>query len=123
MKPLVPLTALLALAALALAGCSSGGPVTPVIDPANGHYVIHMTSGNTFSPATAKVPVGATVDFVNDGATPHDVHGDDGLNSGETGGLTASNPKYSHTFATAGTYAFHCEFHASSGMKGTLTVG
>lgn len=112
------------LSLLALAGCtgSGGGGVTPDQDD-EGRYVIHMTSANRFSPAVAKVPVGATVVWVHDGGAPHDVQGDDDLfSSGAAGGLREGD-EFAHTFAEAGSYGYFCHLHHGSGMKGTVVVG
>jgi plastocyanin len=120
MKLLLPAAAAV-IVLVAMAGCSGSpsGPVTPTMK--DGKYVIHMTAGNQFAPSAAKVPVGAVVQWVTDG-NQHDVHGDDGLASpGGTGALTVGMT-YEHTFSTAGTYHYHCELHAGSGMTGTLTV-
>lgn len=111
------------LAALALAGCSgSSGPVTPQKD-AEGRYVIHMAaSANKFLPARAEVPAGATVVWVNDGATPHDVNANDGSFSSDEklGGKIGEGDEFEHGFAASGTFSYHCSLHA--GMNGSLTV-
>ncbi len=120
------LLAVLVLSALALAGCSGGGPATPATD-SEGRYVIHLTAGNRFSPANAQVPAKATVLFVNDGGV-HDVtaHDDSWSSDDVVGGLghkMQPGDSYQHTFATAGVVDYHCGLHASQGMKGTLHVG
>jgi manganese oxidase len=108
----------LALLCLAVAGCSGApsGPATPTQD-AQGHYVIHMTSANQFSPRDAKVPVGANVTWVHDGGAQHNVVDKAGAFTSETLGTGQS---YAHKFDAAGTYHYHCAFH--SGMEATLTV-
>ena len=70
------LVALLLLGVL-LAGC--GGPKGPSTPAMDGHqrYVIHMTGANRFTPMDAKLPVNATVVWVND-AGVHDITADDG---------------------------------------------
>ena len=117
----VPLLLATALLTLALAGCSGGsdGPVTPTTD-AEGRYVIQMAaSGNRFLPQDAEVPVGATVVWQNEGATPHNVIADDGsFSSGSD--LVNEGEEFEHEFAAAGTVAYRCHLHA--GMAGTLTV-
>jgi plastocyanin len=115
MKPILAL----ALVAALFAGCSgstTSGPITPQKD-AQGNYVIHMMASNLFSPADAKVPVGANVTWVHDGGAAHNVV-DLG---GSFRSQAVSSGSYAHTFATAGTFHYHCEFH--NGMDGTLTVG
>jgi plastocyanin len=111
-----------------LAGCGgptdSGGVVPEVRD---GMYIIHLSSGNMFNPAHAKVPVNATVMWVNDGGV-HDVqdadHNPPAWSSDEQfPGKLQPGDSYMHTYATAGTYHYDCSIHQSTGMKGTLTVG
>jgi plastocyanin len=117
------LFAALLLSSLLLAGCSgsSGGAVPPKDD--QGRYVIHLTSSNQFSPATAKVPVGAVVVWHHDGGAPHDVQARDGsFSSGSAGGLT-QGMEYVHQFNQTGSFAYFCHIHEGSGMKGTITVG
>lgn len=115
----------IALLSLALAGCSSPGAeggVTPDQDD-EGRYVIHMTSASRFSPAVAKVPVGATVVWVHDGGAPHDVQGDDDrFSSGAAGGMREGD-EFEHTFTEAGSYSYVCHLHHGAGMKGTVVVG
>jgi plastocyanin len=116
------LLALALLSLLALAGCgapSSGG--TPPKDD-QGRYVIGMTSGNQFSPSTAKVPAGAIVVWEHTGGAPHDVHAKDGsFESGPVGGLTEGE-EWAHQFNETGTFAYFCHVHEGSGMKGTIVV-
>ncbi|MCA1811347.1 MAG: cupredoxin domain-containing protein [Halobacteriales archaeon] len=112
----------LALVAALAAGCSGSpaGPVTPQKD-AQGSYVIHMLTTNQFGPKDAKVPVGANVTWVHDGGAQHNVV-DKGsaFTSDDLGDPLGPGQSYTHKFATAGTYHYHCAFH--SGMEATLTV-
>jgi plastocyanin len=70
-----------------------------------------------FSPAEIEVAAGTTVTWTNADGAPHTVTADDGgfdsgrLNTGET---------FSQTFDTAGSFAYHCDFHPN--MKGTVVV-
>lgn len=68
-----------------------------------------------FSPASFTISVGQALLWnVNDGGVAHTVTGD-GFDSGpRTAGL------FNHTFATPGTFAYHCAIHPA--MKGTVTV-
>ena len=121
MKALAAILFLSTLGALALAGCSGSaddGTVPP--QDSEGRYVIHMTSSNRFTPALAKVPVGATVVWIHDGGAPHDVQGD-GFSSGPAGGLREGD-EYEFTFDEAGTFEYHCIIHQGSGMKGKIVV-
>jgi plastocyanin len=119
MKALLALSLMAALAA----GCSGSttGPATPPTD-AQGHYVIHMlTPSNQFSPRDAKVPVGANVTWVHDGGAQHNVVDMGGsFTSDDLGHPIGPGQSYTHKFATAGTFHYHCAFH--NGMEATLTV-
>ena len=55
-----------------LAGCADPPGEVPVTDT-QGRYVIELTLNNTFEPAMARVPVGATVVWVMRSNTTHDV--------------------------------------------------
>ena len=70
-----------------------------------------------FGPAVLTVKAGTTVTWTNNDNMVHTVTADDGnftsgdLNYGDT---------YSHTFSTAGTFAYHCTYHAA--MKASVVV-
>jgi plastocyanin len=82
------------------------------------------TSPNTITitgmsfPAYTTVKTGTTVTWVNKDAMAHTVTSDDGT-SFDSGSL---NPGDSFSFVanTAGSFPYHCNFHAN--MKGTLVV-
>lgn len=114
----------LAAASLLLAGCSGGAGGAQVPDQDDeGRYVIHMTSGNRFVPADAKVPAGATVVWVNDGGV-HDVtaHDESWSSDKDLGRKIQAGQEYERTFDAAGEVEYHCAIHASTGMAGTLHV-
>jgi plastocyanin len=71
-----------------------------------------------FSPSKLSIKAGTKVTWTNGDSMAHTVTSDSGstLNSGSI----ASGQSFSFTFATPGTYAYHCAFHPS--MKGTITV-
>ena len=63
-----------------------------------------------FSPAAAYVNVGGTVTWTNGSDAPHTVTSDAGS---ELASPTIGAAKtYSHTFASAGTFAYHCSIHS-----------
>jgi LPXTG-motif cell wall-anchored protein len=70
-----------------------------------------------FQPQTVTITAGESVTWTNNGQSPHTATGS-GFNSGNL------NPgqSYSHTFNTAGTFAYHCIYHESQGMVGTVVV-
>jgi plastocyanin len=82
-------------------------------------------SGNTvtikdfsFGPASLTVSAGATVTFENHGTQSHTATSD---TPGQfDAGTVAPGTSTPVTFATKGTFAFHCSFHPT--MHGTITV-
>jgi plastocyanin len=74
-----------------------------------------------FTPKVVTVAVGSTVEWVNSGGR-HTVEADDGSFKSDT---LADGAKFSHTFAKAGKYPYHCSFHGEKGgkdMAGTVIV-
>lgn len=71
-----------------------------------------------FSPADLTVNLGDTVVWTNKDSVAHTVTSDSGteLDSPQI----PNGQTYSHKFATAGTFTYHCSLHPS--MKGTITV-
>jgi plastocyanin len=97
----------LAVTALILAGCSKN-------EPGKDEVFISM---NSFSPTSLTVAVGTTIVWQNQDAVNHTVTSNTGVfDSGNMG----KNDKFLYTFATAGTYPYHCKIH--SGMTGTIIV-
>jgi plastocyanin len=72
---------------------------------------------NDFSPSNITVKAGTTVDWTNTGSAQHTVTADDGSYDSS---FLSSGAKFTHTFATAGTFTYHCNVHSS--MHGTVTV-
>ncbi len=68
-----------------------------------------------FVPPADTVAVGTTITWTNQDGTAHTVTG-----SGFDSGSLSKNASFSHTFATKGTFAYHCIFHGS--MVATVTV-
>ncbi len=87
-------------------------------------------SGMAFSPSSLTIHVGDTITWTNIDSVAHTVTSNSGseLSSGtlaapSSGGYyssTTSGGSYTHTFTTAGTYAYHCSIHTS--MMGTVVV-
>jgi plastocyanin len=116
-----------------LACGGSGGYSTPPVNNAptvpptdNGVLVLN----NSFSPASRSVTAGTTITWTwatcsgGDGYTgqtcvAHDIVFDDGSNSAS--GIQDSG-SFSRTFATRGTYNYHCSVHGAAVMSGTVTV-
>ncbi|HLF16405.1 MAG TPA: plastocyanin/azurin family copper-binding protein [Candidatus Thermoplasmatota archaeon] len=117
------LLACLALLAATVAGCSAPSDYATPDQDADMRYVIHMAaSGNRFVPAKAEVPVGSTVVWSNDGATPHNVVANDGsfTSDSEDPNFLQQGEEYAHTFNEPGTVHYQCHLHA--GMDAVLKV-
>ena len=74
----------------------------------------------SFSPTSVTIAAGGTVTWTWDDSTDsivHNVRGD-GFRSGDP----AEKGRFSFTFMTPGTYAFFCEVHQASRMRGTVVV-
>jgi plastocyanin len=104
---------------IGLGACSSSSPKsgTPTTAVAAGQAIMASDSLK-FSPDALTVSVGQTVTWSNGGSIGHTVTFDSGpafnqpLNPGAT---------VTRTFATAGTFTYHCSIHGPS-MHGTITV-
>jgi LPXTG-motif cell wall-anchored protein len=101
------------------------GPATPVNDSparAGAHARIAGDPGVTiadfqFSPGTTTIHAGDTITWTNNGPSSHSATAKDG--SFNTGVLK-KGASASHTFASAGTFAYVCEIHPF--MHGTIVV-
>ena len=74
-----------------------------------------------FTPKTVTVAKGTSVEWVNEGGR-HAVEADDGSFKSE---IIPAGEKFSHTFANAGKFPYHCTFHGDKGgkdMAGTVIV-
>lgn len=72
-----------------------------------------------FTPPTVTISAGQSVEWIFQDANPHTVTADDDSFSSPKTGL-ANAKTFSHTFATAGTYKYHCYIHPQ--MLGTVVV-
>jgi plastocyanin len=70
-----------------------------------------------FQPTALTVAKGAAVTWTNSGSVGHTVTADDASFTSDT---IAAGTTFSHTFDTAGTFAYHCSIHSQ--MKATVTV-
>ena len=77
-------------------------------------------AGMSFNPTSMTVPKGTTITWKNDDGVLHTSISD---SSGvwDTGDVAPGNSK-STTFTSAGTFRFHCKYHGTMGMTGTITV-
>jgi plastocyanin len=75
-------------------------------------------SGFAFSPSTLTIKVGDGVVWTNGDSVSHTITSDTGTELASP--TFGRGQTYSHTFSTAGTYAYHCSIHST--MKGTIVV-
>jgi plastocyanin len=106
------------IAAGVLSGCAGGGGTAPSEPVATSR--VTMAKSYRFEPAAIRVPVGATVTWVNDDNFTHNVHV---LGAAEwTSEALNPGASTSHAFTQAGDFQYQCEFHPQN-MKGRLVVG
>jgi plastocyanin len=121
----VPKGLIVILAGSLLLSCSKGGSTTSGYgNTTNNNPNTTNTSGNTvliagmsFSPGSLTVKAGTTVTWTNNDNTLHTVTADDA--SFSSGDMNKGST-FSHTFSTAGTYAYHCNYHAA--MKASVVA-
>ena len=70
-----------------------------------------------FQPSSLTVAKGTVVTWTNTASRGHTVTADDASFTSDT---IAGGATFSHTFDTAGTFAYHCSIHSQ--MKATVTV-
>jgi plastocyanin len=106
---LVGLTLLVAALGLALPALVAAGDPSAKMIESGGKYA--------FSPTSLSVTVGSTVTWTNTTDAPHTV-----TNAGGEFSSAVIEPgkTFSHTFATAGTFAYACTIHAY--MRATVIV-
>ena len=124
----------LLLASIAACGSSTSyssnppPPPPPAPPPAPNTVVVTVTNFQ-FTPDTVRIASGIPVRWINEGSLPHSVVSDSSgqFNSGtlSTGGVDQygmpfAGSTYDRTFASAGTFPYHCSFHPQ--MKGVVIV-
>ncbi len=118
MKAKLLLGFFLSLLFMALVSCAptagSSSAATPTAVSGNQVTIVDFA----FNPATLTAPVGTTVTWTNNGSTNHTITSDTGNELGSS--PIPPNGTYNHTFATAGTYTYHCSIHTY--MKGTIII-
>ena len=102
----------------ASAAPSESASAAPSASAAGGSGGAAVTiKGFAFGPAALTVNAGTTVTWTNEDTTGHTVTFDSG---GVTSDTLQNGATFDHTFATAGTFTYHCAIHPS--MKGSVTV-
>ncbi len=81
---------------------------------ANGHYV--------FTPSCIKISSGQTVIWTNTGTMPHTATSDSGAPVTFDSKNLSPGQTFSFTFTAPETIGYHCTYHVSFGMKGTVIV-
>ena len=109
---------MIAVIVVAVAACSKSGgdnpnPTPPVVTPPTTPPAATASveiKGFAFSKAQVNLKTGGTVTWTNSDTAPHTVTDNGG---GFDSGAIDANKTYAHTFATAGTYTYHCTFHST----------
>lgn len=105
------------VATMILSSISCSSPT--VSSPVNEQLV--SMKANRFSPATITIMRGETITWVNDDTQIHTATSDM-LEGGWNTGDVAPAAARSITFHSPGTYPYHCTYHVSMGMRGTIIV-
>src|ERR1700741_3301696 len=117
-------TLFICIISIAILSCKSSSPYSPTVPPPpppTGFATDSINlSGLRYSPAIDTVHVGVPVKWKNNDGVNHTVNTDDGTTIA-SGNITPSSV-FTFTFTTAGTYPYHCIYHGSMGMTGTLYV-
>jgi plastocyanin len=122
MKSTAIIVLLIAIVVL-LSGCATktlienNTPVPDVVTNTPSSHFIEIKD-NSFIPETLTIHKGDTVSWINNDAAKHTVTSDSG--SELQSDILPQSMSYVHTFDTAGTYTYHCEFH--SNMIGKIIV-
>lgn len=85
---------------------------------ANQVNIVGQNGRYAFDPATLTVKKGTQVVWTNTSDASHTVTSDTGVF--QSPGTLATNQTYQFTFATAGTFTYHCDIHPY--MTGTIVV-
>ena len=90
-----------------------GGPAASQAGAVNAATIVDFA----FQPSSLTVAKGTSVTWTNTASRGHTVTADDASFTSDT---IAGGATFSHTFDTAGTFAYHCSIHSQ--MKATVTV-
>ena len=109
---------------LVFTACSSStGPGGPSVSYSN-----VAVADSSYTPDTITIAAGAGIRWMNSGPSSHTVTADTGSTFNQTlgppgmdaYGYPTAGQSYNKVFAAAGTYAYHCNFHAN--MHGVVVV-
>ena len=105
---------------LASCGKSSNNSTNPTSTGATPVAAASVSIENfAFSPAVVHVKLGGTVTWTNKDVTPHTATD---LNGSFDSGSLATDKTFTQTFATAGTFTYHCSIHSMM-PNATVVVG
>ncbi len=104
---------------LAILGVSMAIQMLPTARAATTWQV--SVNSDFFSPKTLNIQVGDTVVWTSTVTAAHTVTSDTGAWTQINFNVPGDNG--SHTFMSPGTYNYHCIYHVSVGMVGTIQVG
>ncbi len=102
-------------------GGGGGGPAPCSASTATATNAASM-SGYSFAPSCIKINAGQAVTWTNSGSLQHTVTSDGGDPAAFDSGTLNPGQTFSYTFTMTGTYNYHCAFHVSMGMTGTVIV-
>jgi len=74
-----------------------------------------------FTPKNAPVLIGGTIHWTNDSTSSHTSTGDSPLSLWDSGSVGPGGT-FDFVFTAGGQYKYHCTFHQSLGMVGTISV-
>ncbi|MBB5397598.1 plastocyanin/azurin family copper-binding protein [Mucilaginibacter sp. AK015] len=117
-KYLLGISFMIAVTIIAVAACSKSDSGNTPTRPGNNQQNPPPTTADAtvtikdfaFGSGSVTIKPGQTVQWKNSDATPHTVTDNNG---GFDSGTINAGGKFSHTFATAGTYTYHCTFHST----------
>jgi len=116
---------MIAAALLFAAGCGQSSTYTPptMPSPTTGGSTVSIVAGsqtlttNAYNPNPITISAGMTVTWKNNDNTSHT---STSSSAAWDSGVMAPGATFSHTFPSAGTFAYHCSLHPN--MVGTVTV-
>ena len=109
--------ALIALVTMSAAACSTTSNTSSSDNQPAIAATVHIADGK-FDPRETDIEVGGSVMWINDDVASHDLKF---VNPNKLySGVMKPAASWSHTFASAGTYDYYCDFHNT--MKGSVVV-
>ncbi len=109
---IISLALVMACGLLMLTGCGGKSSNNSMNPTSSGNTPVIAASVSivnfAFSPAIVHLKVGGTVTWTNKDATPHTATD---LGGSFDSGSLSTDQVFKHTFATAGTYTYHCTIH------------